>query len=69
MKLTGTNRRTDGQDHILSQADALTKTILLRQLDCLPYYLFFPNSKSLSLLAAHNVSKIVNLFHPASNDL
>ena len=25
MKLTGTDRRTDGQDHVLIQADALTK--------------------------------------------
>ena len=25
LKLTGTDRRTDAQDHVLSQADALTK--------------------------------------------
>ena len=29
MKLTGTDRRTDGQDHVLSQADALTKKAFL----------------------------------------
>ena len=28
VKLTGTDRRTDGKDHVLIQADALTKNYL-----------------------------------------
>ena len=28
LKLTGTGGRTDGQDHVLSQADALTKNTI-----------------------------------------
>ena len=29
-KLTGTDRQADGQDHVLSQADTLTKKILVQ---------------------------------------